>query len=59
MTKLIEVWEKGSAHYKTPICGTPLFQKSEIVEWLKQNQTEFDDEFYMAVERLLEDLKNE
>jgi hypothetical protein len=43
MTTLKEVWEKGIAHYRTPICRTILYQQSEVQEWLASKQKDYDD----------------
>ena len=38
MTTLKQIWIEKGKIYKTPLTGSPLFQKEDIKEWLRQKQ---------------------
>lgn len=38
MTTLKQIWKENGSLYRTPMLGSPLFQKKDVKEWLQQKR---------------------
>jgi len=40
MKSLKQIWEEKGKLYTTPLTGSPLYQESDIIDWLQQKRIE-------------------